>query len=217
MLEEVFLYLGLANAEVNTLLYKGVSFFTKKRWGNSDIRKKILILDKLTFKTMILENEIGITSFRNEWQKASVSILYTYGFLSNGYESFFKKYNLTSQQYNALCILRDQFPKPVSTSFLREKMLDRMSDASRLVSRLSAKNLVTVTQNPADKRLVNILISAEGQKMCNLIDQDLPSLDFMLQGISEEEASTLVELLFKVRESIRTVEERAESLEKISA
>lgn len=166
---------------------------------------------------MILENEIGITSFRNEWQKASVSILYTYGFLSNGYEGFFKRHGLTTQQYNALRILRDQFPKPVSTSFLREKMLDKMSDASRLVSRLGAKGLVEVTQNPADKRLVNILISEDGQKIIGAIDNDLGNLDGMMQGLTEEEAKTLVDLLFKVRESLKSAEERIAATEQVNA
>ncbi|PRY15702.1 DNA-binding MarR family transcriptional regulator [Pontibacter ummariensis] len=166
---------------------------------------------------MIIENEVGIASFRNEWQKASISIVYTYGFLSNGYESFFKKHGLTTQQYNALRVLRDQFPKPVSTSFLREKMLDKMSDASRLVSRLSAKGLVSVTQNPSDKRLVNILITEEGSQIISNIDQDLPHLDAMLQGLTEKEAQTLVELLYKVRESIKTVDERIAANEEVRA
>lgn len=166
---------------------------------------------------MILENEIGIASFRNEWQKASVSILYTYGFLSNGYESFFKRHGLTTQQYNALRILRDQYPKPVSTSVLREKMLDKMSDASRLVSRLGTKGLVKVTQNTADKRLVNILISEEGQKLIGSIDKDLHQLDAMMQGLTEEEAKTLVTLLYKVRESLKTAEERVSATEQVDA
>lgn len=166
---------------------------------------------------MILEKEFGISSFRNDWQKASMSLIYTSGLLTNGYESFFKKHNMTTQQYNALRILRDQFPKPVSTSFLREKMLDKMSDASRLVSRLSAKGLVTVTQNPADKRLVNILISQEGQRICSTIDGDLPNLDALIQGLSEDEATTLVELLYKVRESLKTADERIVTTENVNA
>lgn len=166
---------------------------------------------------MILENEIGISSFRNEWQKASVSIAYTYSFLSHGYESFFKKHGMTTQQYNALRILRDQFPKPVSTSFLREKMLDKMSDASRLVSRLGAKGLVKVTQNPADKRLVNIVISEEGQKLIGAIDKDLHQLDEMLHGLTEEEAGKLVELLYKVRLSLKSTDEKVPATEQVDA
>lgn len=155
---------------------------------------------------MIQENEVGLTYFRNEWQKASISVLYTYGFLINSYEDFFKRYNLTNQQYYALRILRDKFPKPVSTAFLREKMLDKMSDASRLVNRLEAKGLVNVTKNSDDKRLVNILISEQGQHMVGAIDKDLPQLDAMMKDLTEEEASTLVTLLYKVRESVKTVD-----------
>ena len=166
---------------------------------------------------MILENEIGISSFRNEWQKASMSILYTYGFLSNGYENFFRKHGLTTQQYNALRILRDQYPKPVSTSFLREKMLDKMSDASRLVSRLGVKGLVKVSQNASDKRLVNILISEDGRRIINEIDVNLHQLDALVQGITEEEAENLVELLYKVRESLRNVNDRISSAEQVDA
>ncbi|WP_245402576.1 MarR family winged helix-turn-helix transcriptional regulator [Pontibacter sp. E15-1] len=152
---------------------------------------------------MTLENEIGISSFRNERQRASISILYTYGFLSNGYENYFKKFGLTTQQYNALRILREQHPKPVSTSFLREKMLDKMSDASRLVSRLAGKGFVVVNQNPVDKRLVNIVISDEAQKLLAEIDTHMHELDAMLQDLSEEEALQLVDLLHKVRLSVQ--------------
>lgn len=166
---------------------------------------------------MILENEIGILSFRNEWQKASMSILYTYGFLSNSYESFFRRQGLTTQQYNALRILRDQYPKPVSTSFLREKMLDKMSDASRLVSRLGGKGLVKVTQNATDKRLVNIVISEEGRKIINDIDSNLHQLDGLVKGITEEEAENLVHLLYKVRLSLRSVNEQVASEERVDA
>ncbi|WP_347160399.1 MarR family winged helix-turn-helix transcriptional regulator [Pontibacter chitinilyticus] len=166
---------------------------------------------------MNLEKEIGISSFRNDWQKASVSILYTYGLLNNGYENFFKKHGLTSQQYNALRILYDQFPQPVSTSFLREKMLDKMSDASRLVNRLSIKRLVEVGQNTSDKRLVNILISEEGRKVFDSIDSDLFNLDRLLKGLTQEEAQQVVMLLEKVRQSIKSADERLPETEEVSS
>ncbi|MBF9253619.1 MarR family transcriptional regulator [Pontibacter sp. 172403-2] len=157
---------------------------------------------------MELEHEIGLSSFRNDWQKASISILYTYGFISNGHEQFFKKHGLTSQQYNVLRILHDQYPTPVSTSFLREKMLDKMSDASRLVNRLNAKGLVKVAQNASDKRLVNITISQEGKKLFDSIDGDLPNLDALMQGLTQSEAQQLTTLLEKVRDSIKSADER---------
>jgi MarR family transcriptional regulator, 2-MHQ and catechol-resistance regulon repressor len=166
---------------------------------------------------MALENDIGIASFRNERHKASMSILFTYGLLSYKYENFFKGHGLTTQQYNGLRILAEQYPKPVSTSFLREKMLDKMSDASRLVSRLEAKGLVEVKQNAADKRLVNILISEEGMKVIDTLQNELYQLDALLQGLNEEEATTLVALLEKVRESLKTVDDPISTTEPIDA
>src|SRR5688500_4810007 len=99
---------------------------------------------------MHFEKEVGLSSFRNDWQRASLNLLFTHGFVLNSHEAFFKTFDLTAQQYNILRILKEQFPKPVSTSVLRERMLDKMSDASRLVSRLHAKGLVEVTRNSMD-------------------------------------------------------------------
>ncbi|NDK54472.1 MarR family winged helix-turn-helix transcriptional regulator [Pontibacter fetidus] len=152
---------------------------------------------------MHFENEVGI-KIRNEWQKASLNLLYTYGFLFNGYENFFKRYGLTTQQYNAVRILQEQYPNPISTSGLRDKMLDKMSDTSRLVSRLNAKGFVDVKQNPHDKRLVNIILSEKGHRLMETIEPELNLLDSMMNGLTEEEAIMLSELLSKVRTSVKT-------------
>lgn len=156
---------------------------------------------------MHLEKELGI-KIRNEWQRASISLLYTYGMLYNGYESFFKEIDLTSQQYNALRILRDRYPDPISTSVLRGQMLDKMSDTSRLVSRLQAKELVKVNRNSSDKRLVNILITEKGLDLLEKIEPMLVNLDALMTGLSEEEVKQLSALLIKVRSSIKSVEDR---------
>ena len=169
---------------------------------------KIIFRTKIPRPTMQLEREVCMIAIRNEWQKASLNIILTNGLLINGYEEFFRKNDLTAQQYNILRILRDQFPKPISTSVLRGYMLDKMSDTSRLVSRLKAKGLVEVDRNSNDKRLVNILISAKGQKLLNLIDFELYKLDNLLQGLTEEEAAQLSSLLEKARVSIKTADER---------
>ncbi len=154
---------------------------------------------------MTLETEIGISNFRNEWQKASLSILYTHGILFNTYERFFKEKGLTTQQFNILRILGDQYPEPVTTSFLRERMLDKMSDASRLVNRLANKGLVSVSPNTSDKRLVNILLTEKGLETVSLITGSYSVQDELLSGITEEEAAQLSKLLYKARESIKSV------------
>jgi DNA-binding MarR family transcriptional regulator len=165
---------------------------------------------------MHLEHEVGIKAFRNDWQKASMNVIITYGLLFNSHEEFFRKFDLTAQQYNIMRILRDVYPKPISTSVLRTRMLDKMSDTSRLVSRLKSKGLVEVDRNSNDKRLVNILISSKGQDLLEVIDHELYKLDNLLQGLSEEEAMQLCHLLEKVRKSIHTADARISTLSVIS-
>lgn len=154
------------------------------------------------------QNGVGIFAYRNEWQHASLNIILTNSLLLNSYEEFFKKHDITGQQYNILRILREHYPKPVSTSVLRNNMLDKMSDTSRLVGRLKTKGLVEVERNISDKRLVNIVISDKGFRLLDHIANNLYKLDNLLQGLTEEEATTLASLLAKARESISTAEER---------
>ncbi|PKV75402.1 MarR family winged helix-turn-helix transcriptional regulator [Pontibacter ramchanderi] len=154
------------------------------------------------------QRNVGVFTYRNEWQNASLNIILTNSLLLNSYEEFFKKHDLTGQQYNILRILREHHPKPVSTSVLRNNMLDKMSDTSRLVGRLKTKGLVDVERNISDKRLVNIVISDKGFRLLEKIGNDLYRLDNLLQGLTEEEATTLAGLLAKARESISTAEER---------
>lgn len=151
---------------------------------------------------------VGIFAYRNEWQRASLNIIVTNSLLLNSYEEFFKQHDITGQQYNILRILREHYPRPVSTSVLRNHMLDKMSDTSRLVGRLKSKGLVEVERNVVDKRLVNIVISDKGFALLEQIDGELYKLDNLTQGLTEEEASTLANLLEKVRESIHSAEER---------
>ncbi|MDO6391345.1 MarR family transcriptional regulator [Pontibacter sp. BT731] len=154
------------------------------------------------------QRSVGVFAYRNEWQHASLNIILTNSLLLNSYEEFFKKHDVTGQQYNILCILREHYPKPVSTSLLRNCMLDKMSDTSRLVGRLKTKGLVEVERNISDKRLVNIVISDKGFRLLEHIGNNLYKLDNLLQGLTEQEATTLASLLAKARESISTAEER---------
>jgi DNA-binding MarR family transcriptional regulator len=156
---------------------------------------------------MKIAKEIPV-EVRNEWQKASLSLIFTYGQLYYGYELFFKEFDLTTQQYNVLRILRDNYPDAISTSVLRAHMLDKMSDTSRLVSRLQVKALVDVKTNSNDKRLVNILITEKGQNLLAHIDPQLVNLDALLNGMTEDDVIQLNSLLEKVRESIKTADKR---------
>ncbi len=118
---------------------------------------------------MALENEINQRKFRTEYQKARINIIYTHNWLSEKINSIFEKWEITPQQFNILRILRGE-GKPLSTLQIRQRMLDKMSDTSRIVDRLLKKGLVKKTPNGEDRRLVDVVITSKGRKLLEKID-----------------------------------------------
>lgn len=148
---------------------------------------------------MRLEEEIQSTKFEDNYQKVVINITYTYGWLSNVLRGEFEKFNLTAQQFNILRILRGQSPKPSTVNLLKERMLDKMSDASRIVDRLVQKGLVSRCTNTSDRRAVDIHISEQGLDILSQIDIEFISRDFIKGNLTEEEAGKLSDLLDKLR------------------
>ena len=147
---------------------------------------------------MGLENEILQSKFRNNHQKAAVNIIYTYHWLSEHMKVIFSKQDITSQQFNILRILRGA-NQPLSTLQIRKRMLDKMSDTSRIVDRLVIKGLVIKNISPADKRLVDVTITDKGQQVLYEIDKYETQMDDIVKKLSEQEAETLNLLLDKIR------------------
>lgn len=148
---------------------------------------------------MKLEDEIKQQNFRSDYQKAAINLIYTHNWLVDQLKTIFKGYDVTVQQFNVLRILRGQYPKPVTTSVIRSRMLDKMSDASRIVDRLHKKELVKRSTCPHDKRLVDVVISEEGLKLLNIMDAEEIRLDNILGSLDETEIMTLNQLLDKMR------------------
>ena len=148
---------------------------------------------------MQLEDEIHQKQFLNEWHKLSVNLTFTYYWSRNQLKGFFAEFDITMQQYNVLRILRGQHPEPVSTSFIRERMLDKMSDASRIVDRLCKSELVDRTACPTDKRLVDVVISEQGLELLQRIDKKMDEVDAIYLKLSESEARQLNWLLDRLR------------------
>lgn len=153
-----------------------------------------------TAEDMSLEEDIKQEKgFRNEHQKALVNILYTDGWLRGSLRELLHPHDLTNQQYNVLRILRGSHPLPLSTSAIRERMLDKMSDASRIVDRLCKKGLTERNTCSLDKRLVDVLITDKGLELLALIDGKEQGFERILANLSEEEAKALNTLLDKAR------------------
>lgn len=150
---------------------------------------------------MSIEKDILQNSFRNARQKALINVLYTYGWAVENIRGFLSTEDITHQQFNILRILRGAHPQPLSTLQIRERMLDKMSDTSRIVDRLVLKELVEKRVCPADKRLVDVSITAKGQDLLKRLDDNQAGMDEVLSGLSEEEAEQLSGLLDKLRRS----------------
>jgi DNA-binding MarR family transcriptional regulator len=147
---------------------------------------------------MRIDEEIQ-SKFEDNYQKAVINIAFTSGWLSNLIRGEFERYNLTQQQFNILRILRGQYPNPATINLLKERMIDKMSDASRIVDRLIQKGFVSRCTNKKDRRAVDIRISDEGLSLLCKIDLEFKSKDFFKDHLTEEEAGKLSDLLDKLR------------------
>lgn len=148
---------------------------------------------------MKLEEEIKQSRFRNEFHKLAVNILYTNSWLLNLQTELFDKFEITGSQFNILRILRGQHPHPATVNLLKERMIDKMSDASRLVERLRLKGLVERKLSPQDRRKVDVLITEKGLELLAEIDKLNDEYDRLFKNLSSKEVKTLNELLDKVR------------------
>ena len=149
---------------------------------------------------MILEQEIKQTKFKSPHQKAVLNLLFTANWIQNKQRELFEPYGITNQQYNILRILRGQHPNQISGAEIKNRMLDKNSDVSRLLDRLIAKNLVVKTQCPEDKRASNVNINNSGLELLQNLDTEINNLDQQLIALSKEEALQLSSLLDKCRD-----------------
>lgn len=137
--------------------------------------------------------------FRNETQKALVNLIYTHNWVSDQMKKLMKPFGITPQQYNVLRILKGA-GEPITTSVIRQRLLYKMADASRMVDRLCDKGLTVRKSCPSDKRLVDVKLSEKGKQIFEelaVLDQ---ALDQLLSKLTNDEAAQLSDLLDKIRD-----------------
>lgn len=150
---------------------------------------------------MGIDHDIRQSKFRNEYQRAGVNLLFTYGWVMERTKELFASEDITPQQFNILRILRGSYPQPLSTLQIRERMLDKMSDTSRIVDRLIAKGFLKKGTCKTDRRLVDVMITDKGKKLLERLDERQDELDKIVGNLTEDEAATLSKLLDKIRGS----------------
>lgn len=129
-----------------------------------------------------------------------LNLIYTTNWLTSKQDSLFKDSDITVQQYNVLRILRGQYPNPCSIKLIKERMLDRMSDTSRIVDKLYTKKLLERNECPDDRRSVNVVISDKGLELLKSLDYIDDLSKQSLKSLTTAEINTLNELLDKLRD-----------------
>jgi len=153
---------------------------------------------------MTLENDINQHAFRNEYQKSVLNLIYTFNWMNEKLNRTFERFEVTQQQFNILRILRGA-GKPLSTLQIRQRMLDKMSDTSRIVDRLIIKGLVKKAVSAGDRRLVDVQLTDKGKKLLQQMDSLNDEFDAVFRNLSTEEAAKLNELLDKIRSANEAV------------
>ncbi|WP_452601620.1 MarR family winged helix-turn-helix transcriptional regulator [Pontimicrobium sp. MEBiC06410] len=133
-------------------------------------------------------------------QKTVINIFYTSNSIKEDFSRFFKSYGLSMEQYNVLRILRGQKGTPANMSTLQERMINKMSNTTRLVDKLIVKELVTRNTCPSNRRKIEILITNKGLNIMKQIDDKLDIKENNLtKNLTNNELETLNNLLDKIR------------------
>lgn len=148
---------------------------------------------------MKIEEEIKQTQFKSPLHRLIVNLMYTNNWLADSQMRLLKPFGLTVPQYNVLRILRGQHPQPVKINDITERMMDKMSNASRLVDKLVLKKLVLRTECPSDRRAVDVLIGEKGLVLLKKIDEAQEVWEAQFSAYEGQKADELNTLLNEFR------------------
>ncbi len=148
---------------------------------------------------MTIEDELK-GRFRNDYHKGLINLTYTAKQLSYEFFQSLKAHNITEQQYNVLRILRGfRSEAPLCIGFIKDRMLDKDSDVSRIVDRLYDKQLISRKENPDDRRLKTIEITELGLALLDRLFDCEKKADTLLNKLSKSEIILFNQLLDKIR------------------
>ncbi|MCW8898986.1 MAG: MarR family transcriptional regulator [Flavobacteriales bacterium] len=148
---------------------------------------------------MKIEEEIKQNKFYSEYQKLAINILFTNQWLTANTTKILKPFGISPQQYNVLRILKGQSPKAISVSNIMERMIDKMSNTSRLVEKLRQKELIERVTCEKDRRQVDVKITKKGLELLEKVKTEMNAFKTISDNLTEKEASTINDLLDKMR------------------
>lgn len=148
---------------------------------------------------MKIEDAIQQKEFRDPYNKLVVNLLYTHSYLVTAQNSLFKPHEISPEQYNVLRILRGQNGVPTTVSSIQDRMLNKMSNASRLVEKLKTKGLVKRDECPNDRRQVDVMITEKGLELLSVLQTQVENGNKSFVHLELEEVNQLNDLLDKMR------------------
>jgi DNA-binding MarR family transcriptional regulator len=148
---------------------------------------------------MTIEEAVKQGKFENEFHRAAINLLYTSSWLYNINALNLKTHGITPEQYNVLRILRGSHPKKLMLIEITSRMIDKSSNATRLVEKLRQKNLVSREICEDNRRQVDIAITAKGLALLKKIDADTSAWVSTFKNVTQKDAKELNKLLDKLR------------------
>ena len=165
----------------------------------NSLHHNTIIWYETNFLMMKIDDEIK-GRFRNEYHRGIINLTYTLNQLNYQFLQLLKKHNVTQQQYNVLKVLRGfRSEAPVSIGFIKDRMLDKNSDVSRIVDKLYERGLVTRCEKSTDRRQKDVDISDKGLELLAAMDECEKKVDTLLSNLTEDEVKQLNTLLDKIR------------------
>lgn len=149
---------------------------------------------------MKLEQAIQSTKFKSEVHKAGLNILYTAWWLKTVMSRELKEFGLTHEQYNVLRILKGKHPELMCVKDIACRMIEKSSNVPRIIDRLEIKKLVKRATSESDKRETVISLTQSGIAVLEASTRQINNIFDEVMIINETDASSLNNLLEKVRE-----------------
>ena len=148
---------------------------------------------------MKLEDVLKTSKFADERHKATLNILYTAYWLKNNFSTVLKESGITMEQFNVLRILKGKHPEQMCVKDIASRIIERNSNVPRIIDRLIVKKLVKRTPSKEDKRETLVSLTDKGLKQLEEANKVLDNMDAQTNGIDNDDARVLNELLEKMR------------------
>jgi DNA-binding MarR family transcriptional regulator len=145
---------------------------------------------------MKIAEEIEQQQFDSPQHKAGMNIIFTANWLLNQYAAVLKPIDLSLQQLNVLAILKGQPDRTATVNVIRNRMIDRMPNVSRLLNKLMEKKLISKDRDLTDQRVVYIKLTEKGEKVARTGRELFQKVSY---GITKKQAEILNELLEELR------------------